>query len=155
MSFSLAWRVVLVGLQLGSLAGCVAVEGGAIEAAWVINAAVGGVRISCECAQITSVDIVVVPQSGTDTPCAGDDCRFSCRRGVGTTRFAISEGNYVISLAGVDSSGVRLTAAEGLTTPPPIVREVRRGELTNLGVYLLIADTSRLASPPTCDAQLF
>ncbi len=153
---------LLAGLAMVSLvaqAACVEVDGGALEGAWVVNVADKGVRIDCACGQMASVAFSLTPwdAQGRD-PCEGDGegeaarCRFDCGDGVGTTRFFIPEGRYAISMVPVGLDGVSLAAESGVVYPAPVVRDVRKGELTSLGVSLFIVARSRLAGPDKCEA---
>lgn len=149
-------RLLLVQCLAGSViaAGCVAVDGGAIEAAWVINAAARSIRIDCDCARLGAVQLRLEPLGAGTDPCAGNDrCIFDCEGGVGTTGFFVPQASYSMSIVPVDLEGKMLEPRHGVVGPPPTVREVRIGELTDLGVYLLIADQERLAGPAACDPE--
>lgn len=122
--------------------GCVTIEGGAVEARWVLRNT-RGVAVDCadEVAQIAAIRFALLPVASGDDPCAvGDACRFSCRSGVGTTPFVIPAGRYAISLRPLDADGEALALEDGVQVPAAILREVRLGELTNLNVNLIIVD---------------
>ena len=129
---------VLVGMV-----SCVDVEGGAVEIRWAINDA-NGIRISCADAGFSDVRLFLAPQNGPDaglTACPTDPCTFPCTSTVGTTAFVIDAGTYEMWIRPIDiNTGEALGETEGVTTPPTIVREVIRGELTELGVYLIAVD---------------
>lgn len=78
---------------------------------------------------------------------------FRCIASEGTTPFKIPPGDYQIRLAAYACDGQR---SVGLS-PPPLVRSVRLGEITNLGaIGILIppcetALCSQPETPPTCD----
>jgi hypothetical protein len=139
------------------LAGCIAVDGGAIEARWELRKGPKtypkeqGQTTSCTDAGLSKIRFVLSPVasgcsalgSGTDDPCAQDDrCLFDCEpHPLGTTAFVIPIGTYCMVLRGVDAStGALLTEADGIISPDPVVRDVRLGELTDLSVNLIIVE---------------
>src|SRR4051812_5447602 len=94
---------------------CVPIDGGAVEASWVVRTHEGGAITDCGCSDplIASVRLDLVgaagPVAGT-TPCQGQvDCRFSCQRHTGATPFNIPPGSYLMKLVPVDASGQDLT----------------------------------------------
>lgn len=139
------------------LSGCIDIEGGAIEVRWDLQyggedctvpgedepRCKRGNRVSCKLANVGAVRLALTPLFGSgDDPCASDaGCSFECDRKVGTTAFFIPEGDYGISLRTEDPQGALLGPAEGVTVPSPVVRQIRRGELTNLNVNLIIVET--------------
>ena len=125
------------------VAGCVEVDGGAIEASWVLRTADGRSISGCGCAnpEIARVRFVVRKVgddniSGEDV-CAGQPgCEFPCRSQRGATPFFVPGGRYAISFAPLDPAGTALSAgAPGSGTvrvPAPILREVVHGRPTQL-----------------------
>lgn len=136
-------RALLALVQtLALAAGCVPIDGGAVEARWVLRN-VGGIAVSCDAseAQISAIRFELVPQDSGDDPCLDErSCRFPCDSGVGTTHFVIPEGRYAISLRPLDATGEPLTTQDGIQVPAPIIREVRAGQITNLNANLIIVN---------------
>lgn len=95
--------------------------------------------MSCKLALVDSIKLVLDPVGGGDDPCQGSSrCKFRCNELLGTTRFFVPEADYAISLRAVDRDGELLDQADGVTTPAPLVYSVRKGELTNMNVNLII-----------------
>jgi hypothetical protein len=78
---------------------------------------------------------------------------FRCIASEGTTPFKIPPGDYQLRLQAYACGGQR---SVGLS-PPPLVRSVRLGEITNLGAIAILippCETIRCdqpETPPTCD----
>ena len=140
--------------------GCTAVDGGAVEIRWDIRN-VKGERIGCQGDQEDKgakerlkldrlfFQLELIPSSDGEDPCLqGSDCRFECTTGrneilPGTTPFTIPEGEYLMASHAVGYSaaspnGQQLTAAQGVVAPPPVLRLVSEGEITDLNVNLII-----------------
>jgi hypothetical protein len=141
------------------LAGCVEVNGGAVEAGWDLRIPKNGQRIGClgdssiqgavqrlGLARLL-MELKLEPTTEGSNPCDGDArCSFECNTRAdqvlfGLTPFFIPEGEYAFSTraVGIDDAGTRreLTAAD-LVTPMPVVRKVVEGEVTDLDVNLII-----------------
>jgi len=144
---------------VGPSSGCIEVEGGAVEVGWDLRIPQNGQRIGCKGDNENKgalrrlnlnklfLGLSLVPIAGGADPCANDGrCRFECDTEVeqvltGITPFFIPQGEYSIVTKGlgVDIHGQvkQLTAAE-LVAPPPVVRTVTTGEITDLNVNLII-----------------
>lgn len=128
--------------------GCIAVDGGAVGAAWDLRFADGrrvdqdGNLLDCGKEQLSRVQFSLISTSSGEDPCEGvDHCRFGCSQfGSGTTDFAIPQGQYAITLQLVDLGGQVLGPAEGIVAPGPRVRNLRNGEIADLDVNLIIVD---------------
>jgi hypothetical protein len=133
------------GSSVAALAagGCVDIDGGAIEANWVLRTFDGRGISACSCAQpeIARVRFVVqtVSPEGTlgDDFCAGrSGCEFPCHSQRGATPFFVPARRYAISVAPLDALGMPLTAspaaAGGVRVPAPILRDVQFGRPTQL-----------------------
>lgn len=134
-------RACLTLLLVLSTAACVEVSGGALEARWDLRDEKDGTRIDCATARLRALRFVLraaVDESDPCSPLSGDRCLFACDREVGTTGFFIPEGDYSIMLRAVAESGQELGPAEGVVFPSPVVRQVRIGQLVDLGVNLVI-----------------
>jgi hypothetical protein len=138
-------RIVFLTLACAAVS-CVSIDGGAVEASWVVRTDDGRAITDCQCSdpQIASVRMHL---EGTSAgvkgalPCQGrSTCQFSCQRHTGTTPFDIPPGFYLISLVPVDAAGQDLTMAAGrpVQTPAPILREVVQGQPTQLDALALV-----------------
>ena len=139
---------------------CTPVEGGAVEIRWDIRN-VKGERIGCEgdeedkgAKQRLKLDrlyfqLELIPSVQGVDPCQqGGDCLFECTTGrneilPGTTPFTIPEGEYLMTsfargTSAANPGGQRFTAAQGVVAPPPVLRQVSEGEITDLSVNLII-----------------
>ena len=151
-------RAVPLLLAVSLAPGCADVAGGAVEIRWDIRNAKGE-RIGCQgdsggARQRLKLDrlffqLELIPSVKGDDPCkAGEDCRFECITGAneilpGTTPFIIPEGEYLMTSYAVGYTAAspgdqRLTAAQGVVAPPPVLRLVSEGEITDLNVNLII-----------------
>jgi hypothetical protein len=125
---------------------CVEIDGGAVEVSWVIRSPTGGGITDCGCADpaITTVRLVLRGVGGVidgATPCAGRaQCDFPCQRQTGATLFDIRETqageSYEVSVLAV-SNGIELPQ---VTAPAPILREVVRGQPTEVESFQLVAE---------------
>lgn len=132
------------------------IDGGAVEASWVVRTPDGRAIGSCECADpaIARVRIVLEGVSAEvkgQRPCDGRSaCEFACQRQTGATPFDIPPGTYAISLTPTDAAGQDLLeAAAGrnpVRAPAPILREVVRGQPTQLETHLLVAPCAQACS---------
>jgi hypothetical protein len=144
-------RIVFLALALGTLclgaAGCVSIEGGAVEASWDLQSHDGrGIAdCDCTCPQIAKVRFRVVAADGNDL-CAGRaDCEFACRRKHGATPFDIPPGSYALSLvpvgaAGLDLTGGPIDGCSARSSVAPTLREVKHGQPTQLDAIAISAD---------------
>jgi hypothetical protein len=127
---------------------CVEIDGGAVEVSWVIRSPAGGGITDCGCADpaITTVRLVLRGVGGSiheTTPCAGRaQCDFPCQRQTGATPFDIRETQglerYEVSVVAVAGGAPLLQVAK----PAPILREVVRGQPTEVEAFQLVADCS-------------
>ncbi|HVZ72450.1 MAG TPA: hypothetical protein VHJ20_08755 [Polyangia bacterium] len=128
---------------MASTAGCVQINGGAVEVSWEVHAN-GRAITDCSCANpaIAKVRIDLVGKGGSidgTTPCAGQaQCEFSCQRKTGATPFDIPETKpgetYGISIVAVGPDGVDLPRD---VAPDPVYRSVVRGQPTEVEAFLL------------------
>jgi hypothetical protein len=133
---------------LFSALGCVSIDGGAVEASWVVVSH-DGRRIAscgCTCPPVAMIRFQLLPTAGGADPCAGRaSCQFSCDLQSGATRFDIPPGTYAISLVPVGPDGTDITNGEagacqaGPGTDPEI-REVVSGRVTGLDARVVLAD---------------
>ena len=107
------------------VAGCVSIDGGAVELRWAIrdNA---GVSLRCGEAGIETVTLVAEDEDGQLSAFP-----FDCEEEHGTTNFELHQGRYLFR---VDPAG---PGAVGVAVPNPIVAGVRDGEVTDLQVLVL------------------
>lgn len=147
-----AAAVLALGLGLPVLtgtAGCVEINGGAVEVFWSIFTKDGRAITDCSCAEAAGatgeagvplayvrLNLVSYPDPGSE-PCAGQaSCRFSCNRKVGATPFMIPPGQYLMSLVAVSADFVDLPS---VGSPAPQSRPVVRGQPTELEAFMLEA----------------
>jgi hypothetical protein len=155
-------RIVFLAL-LSAAVSCVSIDGGAVEASWVVRTDDGRAITDCQCSdpRIASVRFELEGASAAvkgARPCDGrSSCEFSCQRQTGATPFDIPPGFYLISLVPVDAAGQDLTAlAPGsrVQTPAPILREVVQGQPTQLDALALVgkcASSCSLNQNRVCD----
>jgi hypothetical protein len=140
-------RVTLIALLFSALS-CVSIDGGAVEASWVVVTHDGRVisECSCACPPIAKIRMQLVPVAGGADPCAGRaSCEFSCGVQSGATRFDIPPGSYAITLVpvGADGSDIPAGAVDTCSAGPgadPVVREVVSGRVTGLDAMTVLAD---------------
>jgi hypothetical protein len=144
----LARLAVAAGLSAAP-AGCVKIDGGAVEVSWVVRSDTGAAISDCGCASpaIATVRLVLVLDQGGSPPsyrpCDGQaQCDFPCPRQTGSTAFDIrptqADESYEISLVGVDSSGVPIPGVMSA----PILRSVVTGQPTETEAFELVARCS-------------
>lgn len=139
-------RITLFSLLFSAL-GCVSIEGGAVEASWVVVTQDGrGISdCACTCPRVAMTRLSLIPIEGGEDPCAGrQSCMFSCNRKSGATRFDIPPGMYAISVVPVGADGVDLTGGEVGTCSAgvgasPVVRQVVSGRVTSLDAMTVLA----------------
>ena len=140
-------RLILFAL-LFCTPGCLSIDGGAVEASWVVVTR-DGRRIAscaCTCPPIAKIRLQLLPTAGGDDPCAGRaSCQFGCDLQSGATRFDIPPGSYAISLVPVGADGNDITNGEAGTCSAgpgvdPRVRDVVKGRVTGLDASEVVAD---------------
>jgi hypothetical protein len=117
-------------LVLGCLAGCVDVNGGAVELRWEIRRSEGE-GFSCAQAQVARVRLVAAPIGG-GTAFTQD---WSCNDYGGTTAFDIPPGRYALSIAPVCGSDAG--APPAARVPDPITRDITNGNVAELNTLLI------------------
>jgi hypothetical protein len=140
-------RVSLIALLFSTLS-CVSIDGGAVEASWVVVTHDGrGISsCACTCPAVAKVRLQLLPVGGGADPCAGRaSCEFSCDLQSGATRFDIPPGTYAMSLlpVGADGSDVMNGEAGGCRAGPgadPVIRDVISGRVTGLDAIMVLAD---------------
>jgi hypothetical protein len=139
-------RIVFLTMA-AAVVSCVPIDGGAVEASWVVRTDDGRAITDCQCAdpQIAGVRLQLVGASGGvkgATPCQDrTSCQFSCQRHTGATPFDIPPGFYLISLVPVDAMGQDLTTVmvgNHVQAPAPVLREVVKGQPTQLDALALV-----------------
>jgi hypothetical protein len=140
-------RVTLIALLFSALS-CVSIDGGAVEASWVV-ATRDGRRIAdcgCTCQPIAKIRLQLVPVAGGADPCADRDaCKFACNRQTGATRFDIPPGTYAISLVPVGEDGNDITpgaagSCQVYASVSPIIRDVLHGRATQIDAIVVETD---------------
>jgi len=107
-------RVTLITLLFSALA-CKHVDGGAVEASWVLVTTDGrGVSdCACTCPSIAKIRMELLPEAGGGDACAGRAaCEFFCGQQTGATQFDIPPGTYQVRLVPVGVDGADVTNGE-------------------------------------------
>jgi hypothetical protein len=138
-------RIVFLALASAAVS-CVSIDGGAVEASWVVRSDDGRAITDCDCSapEVARVRLALVG-AGADNmgarPCQGRvACEFPCARHTGATPFDIPPGMYLMSLTPVDASGQDLgVGAPKVETPAPVLREVVRAQPTQLDAFSIVA----------------
>lgn len=140
-------RFILAAALAWATASCVDIDGGAVEASWDIRSHDGrGISdCSCTCPAIESIRFHLRRVRDGLDPCRGRaGCEFACQRRTGATAFDIPPGTYEISLRPIGAGGQDLLTAApqacSVRTPAPILREVVRGQPTQLDAHLILSD---------------
>jgi hypothetical protein len=151
-------RIRLAALCGLLAAGCVRIDGGAVEISWVVRSYDGRAITDCTCSspEIAKVRLVLRGVGGDidgTTPCAGrPECEFSCQRQTGSTPFEVPQGRagsdgiapqYQISVTALGTDGNPLS---GVQAPAPILRSVVRGQPTEVEAFLLVAQCADACS---------
>jgi hypothetical protein len=156
-------RILLLAAA-GAAVSCVPIDGGAVEASWIVVAVDGHAIARCDCSdpEIDSVRFKLVGDSPAvrgSEPCRERaECQFSCERRTGATPFDIPPGVYQMSLTPLDTAGQDLGALDpaGVLTPAPVLREVVRGQPTQLDALAIVAGCAPRCSQnknTICDSQ--
>jgi hypothetical protein len=134
---------VVTALGAALLAACLEIDGGAVEVAWVLRS-YDEKALRCREAEppIARIRLVVTPFGSPDEDlCAAGtlvQCAFECEGGVGTSAFDIPPGDYLFSLQAETEDGSPLGPGE-VVVPAPLLRSIVRGEITDLGVWQVVA----------------
>ena len=126
---------------------CVDIDGGAVEISWVIRSESGSAITDCGCASpsISTVRLDLTGVGGAvdmKKPCAANaQCDFPCARQTGATAFNIPETHgderYQVSITALGTDGSPLLQ---VMAPAPILREVVRGQPTEVASMQLVAE---------------
>ena len=142
-----------------ALLGCAPERGGAVVFRWrLVDALTGTIRPSCsvcvtvepgkECdgldVRVEEVRLHVVDQAGDEVPCSDRSCRPPCSALEWTTQFEVRPGEHRFSL-----EALVCRRPVGLT-PPPVVREIQRGSITNLNAVEILLPAGTPPSPKQC-----
>jgi hypothetical protein len=147
----------LLSTLLVGLCGCVQIDGGAIEASWVLRTFDGrAVGDDCGCSRplISRIRFRALPvdaDGNTNGPdvCAAGGCDFTCASQRGATPFFVPEGRYAISLAPLGGDGKELALGDQVgfvRVQAPILRDVVYGKPTGLEAFAI-----EVGCLPECD----
>jgi hypothetical protein len=142
--------LVLVQVVAGAGTGCVRIDGGAIEANWVVRTYDGRAMSGCGCAdpaiarvRFVAAQVDAEGHLGADV-CAGrSDCEFSCDSQRGATPFFVPAGRYAISISAIAPGGIPVPGSGGSTgvqLQAPILRDVVFGQPTQLEAFAIEAN---------------
>lgn len=145
------------------VASCLQIDGGAVEVGWVLRDT-RQEKVNCDAPALRAagiridrirVQVRLVAPDGTsgDDLCASGairGCEFQCENGNGVTPFSIpvpdpdpgdgvqvESREYLFSLLPLSQDGTPI-GPELVAVPPPVRRVVRRGDLTDLGIWELV-----------------
>jgi hypothetical protein len=116
------------------LAGCVDVNGGAVELSWAIRTR-DGIVSGCgpQDANLATVSLCARTVTTASEKCPIEGATWDCEARHGTTRFNVQEGEKEL--------WIEVTCPDGspanVTVPSPIVRDVAFGEVTQLDALLI------------------
>lgn len=138
------WCRRLSALLMMTWAGCVQIDGGAVELSWAVFD-FGGDGRSCEFAGISEVTLCWQAADGLSSEFAcqpGSSHDFDCDTEQGSTAFEVPPGPTSLWIE-VTCEQTSLPAAPGsYQVPAPIVRTVRDGEIVSLSSLLIVATQS-------------
>ena len=140
------FRILVLAAASAGLS-CVPIDGGAVEAAWMVRSA-DGTPSTCACSAPSIVHVrlsLVGVSAGVKDmrPCDGRGvCQFDCPVNRGATPFDIPPGSYLMSLLATDATGNDLGAGGRITPPAPVLRDVVRGQPTQLDVAAIVTACS-------------
>lgn len=123
-------------------AGCIEIEGGAVELSWSLRDFDGDAVEACDDARIDEVEICWQPSDG-EAPSVDLGCRpgqrqsFPCSEENGVSGFTITPGPTAFWAHPICDTG---EAAEEDTyqAPAPIVRTVEEGQIVTLNSLLIV-----------------
>jgi hypothetical protein len=135
-------RFARLSLVLGCLAaGCVDINGGAVEVRWEIRQADGD-QTSCGDTKVAEVVLCARPVEGGPATCR----YWPCTEYQGTTAFSIEPGRYALSIAPRCATGI-----PNANVPAPILRDITNGNVTELNTLLIEAYPDQ---PIICPEQM-
>jgi hypothetical protein len=118
-------------IALAGLAGCVDVNGGAVELKWEIRKQ-EGTSASCGAMELARVGLVGTPVEGSSGEAF--DFEWPCSDLQAATDFVVTPGRYAIQIeARCDGAGKIAVA----NTPSAIVRDVSNGNVVELNTLLI------------------
>ena len=140
-------------------AGCVRIDGGAVELSWDLHTPDGRAISDCGCTEpapsksLATVRLhLTLLKAGDTVPdpthCEGGaQYQFACQRHSGATPFEVPETKpderYRVCVDTLDKDGTVLT---GVVAPAPVLRSVVRGQPTDMGALLLVTDCASTCS---------
>lgn len=145
-------------------AGCVPIDGGSIEASWVLRTFDGRAIEGCGCAApaVARVAVCAVPPDAPggsascgdpayDVCATNPGCSFPCDRQTGATPFFVASGRWALSLVALDAAGNRLSSPDvgaggSIVVPAPILRDAVKGQVTELPALQVKAECAMQCS---------
>jgi hypothetical protein len=137
-----AWCLKGILLALGlAFMGCVEVEGGAVEFSWTLrnfqgNPIADNLAESCSKVGIDKILLIWEPPPDSGERVLGN-WSFDCEANRGVTGFVVPEGPQLLRIVPFCQGGV-LPRAHTYEVPPPILRDVRDGEVVTLNSLLVV-----------------
>ncbi|MFH2009368.1 MAG: hypothetical protein ABI333_22445 [bacterium] len=129
-------------LALAMPLGCLDIDGGAVEVAWVIRTSD---QKAADCQDnvppIHRIRLKVAPVDEPDRDLCAEgligECDFECGLGGGTTPFNIPEGAYFFGIQPLTADGSPILSSD-IAVSSSIRRSIVTGDLTDLGIWQLV-----------------
>lgn len=118
----------LIAASVFTSAGCVPIDGGAVEFGWLIRDE-SGQGLSCEDARIAEVRL-----NDRDPGGEINAFDFDCDDKHGSTDFVLAEGRHLFTIEALTAPG---RPAASVAVPNPISAQVRTGEVTDLQILVM------------------
>jgi hypothetical protein len=137
---------------LAGLAGCVDVNGGAVEFKWEIRKEDGS-SSTCGVTKVAEVRVIGEPTAASNG--TAFDYDWPCSDYKAATDFVIPPGRYAIRIEPVCPTGLVAVA----TVPEPIVRDISNGYVAELNTLLIEKrkkagdSTGEICQPPAMSAR--
>lgn len=125
-------------LGLAAAGACVEVNGGAVELSWSLRTFED---TTTSCAQANVNEIRLIWEDASDSPDGGNrpgtHADFDCVENRGVTGFDVPEGDQLLRVQPICEDGNPATE-HTYEVPPPILRQVRAGEVVTLNSLLVV-----------------
>ena len=127
-------QTVGLWLVLGCLAGCVDINGGAVELRWEIRQTDGN-KTDCSDTLVAEVQLCATP---VDSVGSGYCEQWTCSDYQGSTGFSIVPGRYALAIKPVCADGSTALAS----VPDAIVRDISNGNVAELNTLVIVKTTN-------------
>ncbi len=131
--------LALAALSTAAGAGCVDINGGAVELRWEVRL-LNGEKTFCSDTQIARVELCATPAQGAEmTRCGSWPCGYY----YGSTEFDIPPGRYSLEIHPLCSDG----SIPAASVPAPIVRDIQDGDVAQLDTLLIVKTSEGFVCP--------